>query len=47
MNSLEPDFKVDFLHPVPLRIMEEGKDVEKMIPACIIDAAQHIYAPQK
>ena len=35
MNSLEPDFKVDFLHPVPLRIMEDGKDIEDIHPLLI------------
>lgn len=35
MNSLEPDFKVDFLHPVPLRIMEDGKDIEDIHPMLI------------
>ena len=32
LNSNEPDFKVDFLIPVPLRIMEEGSDLEEIHP---------------
>lgn len=35
MNSLEPDFKVNYLFPVPLRIMEEGKDIEDIHPMLI------------
>ena len=30
LNSNCPDYKVDYLFPVPLRVMEEGSDIEKI-----------------
>lgn len=35
MNSNEPDFKVDYLYPVPLRIIREGEEVEQIHPELI------------
>ena len=35
MNSNEPDFKVDYLYPVPLRIIRDGEDVEQIHPELI------------
>lgn len=34
-NSNEPDFKVDYLYPVPLRIIRDGEDVEQIHPELI------------
>ena len=35
LNSNEPDFKVDFLYPVPLRIIRPGDDIEQIHPKLI------------
>lgn len=35
LNSNEPDFKVDYLYPVPLRIIKDGEDVEQIHPELI------------
>lgn len=35
LNSNEPDFKVDYLYPVPLRIIHETDDVESIHPDLI------------
>ena len=32
MNTNEPDFKVDYLYPVPLRIIHPGEDIESIHP---------------
>jgi len=35
LNSNEPDFKVDYLYPVPLRIIRDGEDIEQIHPELI------------
>lgn len=35
LNSNEPDFKVDYLYPVPLRITRDGEDIEQIHPDLI------------
>lgn len=35
LNSNEPDFKVDYLYPVPLRIIHPGEDIEQIHPELI------------
>lgn len=35
LNSNEPDFKVDYLYPIPLRIIHDGEDVESIHPDLI------------
>ena len=35
LNSSEPDFKVDYLYPVPLRITKPGEQVEDIHPTLI------------
>lgn len=35
LNSNEPDFKVDYLYPVPLRLMRDGDEVEEIHPILI------------
>lgn len=35
INSNEPDFKVDYLCPVPLRIVRDGEDIEQIHPKLI------------
>lgn len=37
LNSNEPDYKVDFLYPVPLRIIHDGDQVEQIHPDLIRD----------
>ena len=37
LNLNEPDFKVDYLYPVPLRIIHDGDDVESIHPDMIRD----------
>ena len=37
LNSLEPDFKAEFLYPVPLRIMKPGDEIESVHPDLIRD----------
>lgn len=37
INANEPDFKVDHLYPVPLRIIHEGEDVEQIHPKMFSD----------
>lgn len=32
LNSNEPDFKADYLYPVPLRIMKSGEKIERIHP---------------
>lgn len=35
LNSNEPDYKVDYLYPVPLRIIHENDDIEEIHPDLI------------
>lgn len=35
LNSNEPDFKVDYLYPVPLRVIHPGEDIEQIHPELI------------
>lgn len=35
LNSNEPDFKVDYLYPVPLRLIKPGEEVESIHPDLI------------
>lgn len=37
LNSNEADFKVDYLYPVPLRIIHDGEDIESIHPDLIKD----------
>jgi len=35
LNSVDPDFKVDYLYPVPLRIMKNDDEIEQIHPQLI------------
>lgn len=37
LNSIEADYKVDYLYPVPLRIIHDGEDIESIHPDLIRD----------
>ena len=35
LNSKDIDYKVDYIYPIPLRIIHEGEDIEKIDPSLI------------